>query len=76
MESFTKVKLNDSELKSAVQAAFGEEAVLVSAIELTGGFFNTAYDLELEDGRQLILKVAPLMEPLLSATRRILWLLK
>ncbi|WP_052380535.1 phosphotransferase family protein [Paenibacillus camerounensis] len=59
MESFTKVKLNDSELSSAVQAAFGKEAVIVSAIELTGGFFNTAYDLELEDGRQLILKVAP-----------------
>lgn len=42
-----------------MQSAFGEDRVIVSAAELTGGFFNTAYDLELEDGRQVILKVAP-----------------
>lgn len=59
MESFTKVKLDDSQLMAAVQAAFGESCAILSCTELTGGFFNTAYDLELNDGKQVILKVAP-----------------
>lgn len=59
MESFTKVKLKDSELQLLVAAAFGNDAGIAGSKELTGGFFNTAYDLELSDGRPVILKVAP-----------------
>lgn len=59
MESFTKVKLDDRQLRAAVQAAFGEGCAVLSCTEMTGGFFNTAYDLELDDGQQVILKVAP-----------------
>nr|WP_274528380.1 aminoglycoside phosphotransferase family protein [Paenibacillus piscarius] len=40
-------------------AAFGAELDIASSRELTGGFYNTAYDLELSDGRSVILKVAP-----------------
>lgn len=59
MESFTKVKLEESELRRLAAAAFGAELEIVSSRELTGGFYNTAYDLELSDGRSVILKVAP-----------------
>ncbi|WP_342422946.1 aminoglycoside phosphotransferase family protein [Paenibacillus sp. FSL E2-0178] len=59
MESFTKVKLNDQELSLLAASAFGADVAVVSSRELTGGFFNTGYDLELSDGRSVILKVAP-----------------
>ncbi|NOU81824.1 phosphotransferase [Paenibacillus sp. LMG 31459] len=59
MESFTKVKLNDRELSLLAASAFGADVAVVSSRELTGGFFNTGYDLELSDGRSVILKVAP-----------------
>lgn len=62
MESFTKVKLTDSQQSTLVASTFGTETAIISSIELTGGFFNTAYDLELNNGRHVILKVAPAVE--------------
>lgn len=59
MESFTKVKLNDRQLSLLAASAFGADSAVVGSRELTGGFFNTGYDLELSDGRSVILKVAP-----------------
>ncbi|MNE65110.1 hypothetical protein D3C80_1605650 [compost metagenome] len=59
MESFTKVKLDDRQLELLVHTAFAADTAIVSSTELTGGFFNTAYDLLLSDGRSVILKVAP-----------------
>ncbi|OKP95945.1 phosphotransferase family protein [Paenibacillus sp. P46E] len=59
MESFTKVKLDDQQLRTLVTGTFGKDTSIISSKELTGGFFNTAYDLELSDGRSVILKVAP-----------------
>ncbi|MFC6651270.1 phosphotransferase family protein [Paenibacillus rhizoplanae] len=59
MESFTKVQLNDRQLSLLTAAAFGTDIQIASSRELTAGFFNTAYDLELSDGRSVILKVAP-----------------
>ncbi|WP_054940331.1 phosphotransferase family protein [Paenibacillus ihuae] len=59
MESFTKVKLDERQLKMLVHTAFAADITIVSCTELTGGFFNTAYDLLLSDGRSVILKVAP-----------------
>lgn len=62
MESFTKVKLNDEQLDILVKAVFGSETAVNLSSELTGGFFNTAYDLELSTGKSVILKVAPAVE--------------
>lgn len=59
MESFTKTKLTDNQLDLLVQTAFGLETSIISKSELTGGMFNAAYELELSDGRSVILKVAP-----------------
>ncbi|WP_405112196.1 aminoglycoside phosphotransferase family protein [Paenibacillus sp. FSL K6-1217] len=59
MESFTKVQLNDWQLSLLTGAAFGAQVKIASSKELTAGYFNTAYDLELSDGRSVILKVAP-----------------
>ncbi|WP_025704190.1 phosphotransferase family protein [Paenibacillus graminis] len=59
MESFTKVHLDDQQLRALAASTFGTDTAIISSKELTGGFFNTAYDLELSDGRSVILKVAP-----------------
>ncbi|WP_019911320.1 phosphotransferase family protein [Paenibacillus sp. HW567] len=62
MESFTKVKLTDFQLSALVAGTFGTETAITGSTELTGGFFNTAYDIELRGGRHAILKVAPAAE--------------
>ncbi|MBT2292101.1 aminoglycoside phosphotransferase family protein [Paenibacillus albidus] len=62
MESYTKAKLEAGQLSQLVEAAFGSEISLVSSKELTGGMFNAAYDLELSNGKAVILKVAPSQE--------------
>lgn len=62
MESFTKVKLDDQQLRALAASTFGTDTAIIRSKELTGGFFNAAYDLELSDGRSVILKVAPAAE--------------
>lgn len=62
MDSYTKVKLDDRQLGLLVAAAFGESTAILSGTELNGGYFNTAYDLKLSDGRSVILKIAPAAE--------------
>lgn len=62
MESFTKVKLNETQLRLLAESTFGPGTAIVSVNELTGVFFNTAYDLELNNGKSVILKVAPAEE--------------
>ncbi|MHA6532386.1 phosphotransferase family protein [Paenibacillus sp. BAC0078] len=62
MESFTKVKLTDSQLSTLVASTFGTETAIINSTELTGGFFNTAYDIEMNNGQHVILKVAPAAE--------------
>ena len=52
----TKIKLNQVQLLKIVENAFGEDQ-LVCATELTEGFCNTAYRLELVSGRTVVLKV-------------------
>lgn len=48
------------QLELIVIAAFGSQVTILRTKELTGGYFNAAYDLLLSDGREVILKVAPL----------------
>lgn len=62
LESVTKTKLTAEEQGLIVAAAFGERVTVLESKELTGGYFNAAYDLLLSDGRTAILKVAPRAE--------------
>jgi hypothetical protein len=62
MESKTKNKKSREQIESMAVRAFsgiklaaGEEAVT----ELKQGWFNAAYEVKLEDGREVILKIAP-----------------
>lgn len=59
MESFTKSKLTEEQLRRLAEAVFGEDRPLAEAEELTGGYFNAAYRLKLKGGEEAILKVAP-----------------
>ncbi|WP_313638346.1 phosphotransferase, partial [Paenibacillus sp.] len=59
MESFTKTKLTTDQQSILVGAAFGSHVNIIRSTELTGGYFNAAYDLLLSDGRAMILKIAP-----------------
>lgn len=56
--SRTKAKLTDQEVASLVRQAFDGPAPR-AVRELTEGYFNAAYWLQLEDGQNLVLKVAP-----------------
>ncbi|KTD88053.1 phosphotransferase family protein [Paenibacillus etheri] len=59
MESFTKTKLTTEKQSDLVGATFGSHVSINRSTELTGGYFNAAYDLLLSDGRAMILKIAP-----------------
>lgn len=62
MESFTKTKLTTEKQSDLVGATFGSHVSINQSTELTGGYFNAAYDLLLSDGRAMILKIAPTEE--------------
>lgn len=62
MESQTKTKLSIEKQSMLVEAAFGSQVSIIQSTELTGGYFNAAYDLLLSDGRAMILKVSPVDE--------------
>ncbi|MDH6368333.1 aminoglycoside phosphotransferase (APT) family kinase protein [Paenibacillus sp. PastF-3] len=62
MESFTKTKLTTEQQSDLVGATFGSHVSIQRSTELTGGYFNAAYDLLLSDGRDMILKIAPSAE--------------
>ncbi|PWV89331.1 phosphotransferase family enzyme [Paenibacillus cellulosilyticus] len=58
MDSQTKNKQSNEILSTLIDRAFpGVEAVSIK--ELTEGFFNVAYIVELSDGRETVLKIAP-----------------
>ncbi len=59
MANITKNRQNKEQLHSIVQKAFGGSEVLIDFKELPDGFCNATYELELSDGRQVILKIAP-----------------
>lgn len=59
LESFTKTKISTEQQNDLVGAAFGSHVSIDRSTELTGGYFNAAYDLLLSDGRAMILKIAP-----------------
>lgn len=57
MENANKYRLNDKEIETIVREAFGQS--FRSASELTDGWANMAYSIRLEDGRKVVLKIAP-----------------
>lgn len=59
LESLTKTKLTTEQQNHLVVASFGDKVNIIRSTELTGGYFNAAYDLLLSDGRAMILKIAP-----------------
>lgn len=59
MYSRTKTKIEHSTLSQIVASAFGPDRHLAQSRELTDGYFNAAYLLELDDGQRAVLKAAP-----------------
>jgi aminoglycoside phosphotransferase (APT) family kinase protein len=57
MESFNKTKLSEDEIQRIVLQAFSQR--LHASEELSDGWANTAYSITLQDGRRIVLKVAP-----------------
>jgi aminoglycoside phosphotransferase (APT) family kinase protein len=62
MDSITKSKISEDQIRRLVKSAFGDEYILESIEELKEGYFNTAYSITAKDGFKTILKVAPSKE--------------
>ncbi|WP_127530497.1 phosphotransferase family protein [Paenibacillus kobensis] len=59
MESTTKKKLSDAVIRQLAAKAFGSDISVIGCTELSDGWFNTAYSIDLSDGRGTVLKVSP-----------------
>ncbi|MBY9078380.1 aminoglycoside phosphotransferase family protein [Paenibacillus sp. HN-1] len=59
MESMTKSKLNEEQIREITADVFGAGNGAAEIEELTGGYFNAAYRVLLADGRETILKISP-----------------
>jgi aminoglycoside phosphotransferase (APT) family kinase protein len=71
VHSDSKRKLAERELAAVVRKALGAD--LVEHVELTDGMFNAAYRLTTDDGRVVVLKVAPRPDtPLMTYERDIM----
>ncbi|MNP01676.1 methylthioribose kinase [compost metagenome] len=57
MLSLNKSSLTDVQLNIIIKQAFGQ--TIQSSMELADGWANVAYVIDLEDGRKVVLKVAP-----------------
>jgi len=58
MESLTKNK-QDVQVIARMVEKFFAPITMISCKELTEGFFNVAYEIQLSDGQEVILKIAP-----------------
>jgi len=59
MESITKTKLSYEQIVAVTRLDFGNTKDVQEIIELTDGYFNTAYKVVFHDGKAAVLKVAP-----------------
>jgi aminoglycoside phosphotransferase (APT) family kinase protein len=59
MYSTSKRIVDIAVARRMVAAAFGSDAAIRSYRELRDGYFNAAYQIDLHDGRRVVLKVAP-----------------
>lgn len=59
IKSVTKRKLTQNKIQLMVKESFGQSAKALDIIELTDGYFNNSYKLNLNSGLTTVLKVAP-----------------
>ncbi len=75
MYSKTKHAQSEDVLRRMAVFALGlnqQEAESTKVRELTGGYFNAAYELTLADDRQVIVKIAPCTDRLLTYEKNIM----
>lgn len=59
MESVSKTRVTPAQAGAIVRDALGGDRTLVELVEFTDGWFNAVYLAVVDDGRRLVLKVAP-----------------
>jgi len=59
MESITKTKLSYEQIVAITRLEFGKTKDVQEIVELTDGYFNTAYKVVFHDGQIVVLKVSP-----------------
>jgi hypothetical protein len=59
MRSLSKTSVSAAQAQTIVRHVFGTGTAMCTFNELTDGYFNAAYQLDLADGRRCVLKVAP-----------------
>ena len=59
MQSISKTTVSQSTAQQIICGVFGAQTRIRSFWELTEGYFNAAFAIELDDGRRCVLKVAP-----------------
>jgi aminoglycoside phosphotransferase (APT) family kinase protein len=59
MRSLSKAPVTSQQIHAIIRQHLGSQAIVAAFHELTEGFFNSAYQIELKDGLKCILKVAP-----------------
>lgn len=59
MQSVSKRNIDVATARQMITAAFGAHAAIGRYAELRDGYFNAAYQIDLADGRRVVLKVAP-----------------
>jgi aminoglycoside phosphotransferase (APT) family kinase protein len=59
MESITKRKLEESTIESLVRFAFKDGLESEQLSELTDGYFNNSYLVQLNSGKKVVLKISP-----------------
>jgi aminoglycoside phosphotransferase (APT) family kinase protein len=71
--SATKAPVSREAIESIVDDAFGQGSVIADIVELAEGYFNIIYAITLDDGRSVVLKVAPPPEiPVMTYERNIM----
>ncbi|MNM68024.1 Phosphotransferase enzyme family protein [compost metagenome] len=59
MSSITKPKPDQADIERIVEHTFGKQTRIIKVEEVHGGFFNAAYWLTLDGGKEYIMKIAP-----------------
>lgn len=62
MQSVTKMKLSSKQIIKMVREAFGKNKELKDILELTDGYFNSAYMIQFKNRKKAVLKVSPLKD--------------
>jgi aminoglycoside phosphotransferase (APT) family kinase protein len=69
-DSLTKRRVDHGTVAALIREAFGPSAAMARCTELNDGFFNAAFRIQLEDGRDIVLKISPAPEAALLSYER------